>query len=199
MNEWWSTIKSHCFSVFVRFFSQLDDQSTIFTCLLNHFKEYPFFFDQLEWMSFFINASIFHYHNWVVVCDGIEPMGDCNHCCVSELLPNRPLNKSISLHVHVGSGFIEHKNPVSPNEGPCKTEQLFLTHRETLGRVGDISLQLVGKLNKGMAKLWTRALRLDSSSTRPNYYSFDCSKGSPWFIIYHRLIIINLAWFHKNR
>ena len=105
-------------------------------------------------------------------------MGNCNHCCVGELLPNRPLNKSISLHVHVGSGFIEHKNPVSPNEGPRKTEQLLLTHRETLGRVGDISLQLVGKLNKGTVTLWTWALRPDSSRTRHIYVSFDCSKGS---------------------
>ena len=121
--------------------------------MLHHLEKNLLCLDELVGMSSFSYSSILHYHTEVVVCDGIEPMGDCNYCCVSELLPNRPLNKSISLHVHVGSGFIEHKNPVSPNEGPRKTEQLLLTHRETLGRVGDISLQLVGKLNKGMATL----------------------------------------------
>ena len=47
-----------------------------------------------------------------------------------------------SLDVHIGSGLIEHKYRVLPEQGPCQTHQLPLTNAEVGPSLCDLAMQL---------------------------------------------------------
>ena len=46
------------------------------------------------------------------------------------------------LDVHIGSGLIEHKYRVLPEQGPCQTHQLPLTNAEVGPSLCDLAMQL---------------------------------------------------------
>ena len=46
------------------------------------------------------------------------------------------------LHVHIGSGLVEHQYCVLPEQGPCQTHQLPLTSTEVGPSLCDVAMQL---------------------------------------------------------
>lgn len=105
----------------------------IFACVVDHVAEHSSLQDQLIRFSHFGDPSSVHHDDFVVVCDRIESMGNGDDGRVLELGLQHVLNQLVCLHVHVGSGFVQHQElVVFPQQGPCKTQKLFLTYGEHL-------------------------------------------------------------------
>ena len=70
---------------------------------------------------------------------------------------------SSSLDINIGSGLIKYQYLVLPEQGPCQTHQLFLTHTE----VGPSFCDLPMKLSLQLFNYWLQ-LNLGKSKCTSN-------------------------------
>jgi hypothetical protein len=90
----------------VAFLCLIHDGISVFSCMLHHVIELPMLFDQLPRCSLLHDASSLHYDDFVVVSDGVQPVGDSYHGGVCEFFADDVLDEGVSSHVDVRSGFV---------------------------------------------------------------------------------------------
>jgi hypothetical protein len=122
-------MKSLYFSLaFVARLRLVYDQCGIFASVVHHLEEGSLLLDQLKGGAHFDYSPLLHHDNIVVVGDRIESMGDRDDSCVLELLLDYRLDEVVGLHVHVGSGLIQHNELVSTEQSTCQAQELLLAH-----------------------------------------------------------------------
>jgi len=77
--------------------------------------------------------ALVHNHDVVTVNDGVDSVGDGEHCGVFEVLRHQFLDVLFSHDVDVGSGLIKHHNFVLSEDGSQDAEQLLLASTQTFG------------------------------------------------------------------
>ena len=105
----------------------LRNQRRVFTSMLHHSKEGALLFYELVGVPLLYNLTSLHHNNFIIVSYCVQTMCYCYYCCVRKTFFENVLNEGVSLHVYVGSGFIQDKKLVATQQGPCKTYQLLLT------------------------------------------------------------------------
>ena len=66
----------------------------------------------------------------IAVHDGVETVGNGEHCAVSELLPDLLLDECVGARIHVGSRFIKHQNSIPSQHCTGQAKELPLPHRQ---------------------------------------------------------------------
>lgn len=74
--------------------------------MLDHLRKQTFLQQQLIRGTYLYNAPCIHHDNSIVTGHSVQPMSDCDDSAVVELGPDAFLDKMVSLHVHIGCGFI---------------------------------------------------------------------------------------------
>lgn len=124
------------------------DENCVFAGVADHVEEGALPLDELVGRAHFDDPALLHDDDLVVVRNGVEAVGDGDDGGVAELLLDGGLDEAVSLHVHVRGRLVEHQELVPAQERPGQAEQLLLAHREGLGGVRDVRLELLGELNK---------------------------------------------------
>ena len=75
-------------------------------------------------------------HSLGVIENGVEPVGNREHCTVLKLSSDRPLDEVISFKVNCSSCFIKNKDLGFPEQGTRQTHQLTLANTGTQTRSG---------------------------------------------------------------
>mmetsp|Transcript_48708 Transcript_48708/g.121647 ORF Transcript_48708/g.121647 Transcript_48708/m.121647 type:complete len:268 (-) Transcript_48708:1611-2414(-) len=71
-------------------------------------------------------------------------MRDNEHGAVLELAPDRRLNQTVSVWVHVGCRLVHHNHPCSPQQNPRQEGKLPLPSRNVLAIVSEHHVELQG-------------------------------------------------------
>ena len=69
--------------------------------------------------SSFDDVFFLHDEYAVVVGDGLQSVGYRDDSCLLEIFLYHFLDEIVSVHVHVGSGFVQNQNVVLPQWGSC--------------------------------------------------------------------------------
>lgn len=67
-------------------------------------------------------------HSLVTVHDGVQPVGDGDHCAVGELVLDGRLNEVVCLQIHRSSGLIQDQDLGFPKQSPAQAQQLPLAY-----------------------------------------------------------------------
>ena len=99
-------------------FSLFLDDFCILSCLFHHLCEFAFSLNQLVRSPAFYYLPLVHDQDLIVVCDGVEAMGNRYDGNVGKLLLDAFLDEVISLHVHVRSRFVQDQDLIFSQQGP---------------------------------------------------------------------------------
>jgi hypothetical protein len=67
--------------------------------VLHHIVKPPFFINQLHGLALLYDSAFMHHDDLIVVGDGLQSMGNCDHCRVLQFFPYDCLDKGIRLVV----------------------------------------------------------------------------------------------------
>ena len=65
-------------------------------------------------------------HDSVRVHDSVESVCNGEHSRICESLPDRGLNESVRVHVHIRCRLVDHQNAGTTNQGSGEANQLSL-------------------------------------------------------------------------
>jgi len=90
--------------------------------------------------------ALVHNHHVVAVDDGVDPVGDGDHCGVLEVVIHQLLDLLFSHDVDVSSGLIQHDNFVLSQDSSGDTDQLLFTSTQAFGVELKVDAHTVSKL-----------------------------------------------------
>ena len=91
----------------------------IFSCIFNHSSKNRkrcncgisnILYKKEIRLIIFNSNPVIHDNNFIVICDCVESMSDCENCWISELFFDYFLNQFVCSQIQICSGFVENKN-----------------------------------------------------------------------------------------
>lgn len=86
-------------------------------------------------------AAGVHNQDTVAVHDGVQSMGDRQHCALLKLLSDRRLDELVCSRIHVGGRLVQDEYRVVPDDGTRQANQLSLADAEIGAALVDVRLQ----------------------------------------------------------
>ena len=105
-------------------------------------QEYSLFPQQSIWLVKFHHPPFLHYHNFVVVHDGVQSMRYRDHGALLEFVADGFLDETVRLVIHVGRGFIQDHDFALLQQSASQAQQLPFTDTEVCSAFQDFFIQL---------------------------------------------------------